>query len=101
MATTSGAEVHGSKGSVCAQNEHPVLVEVASAQGYSRAPLHDFFMTRYTAAYAAEIAAFVEVVRDGAAPLPNGQDGLKALILAEAAFRSATEGRIVEVSEIL
>lgn len=95
------AEVHGSEGSVCAQNEHPILVEVASAQGYNRAPLHDFFMTRYIAAYAAEIAAFVEVVRDGAAPLPDGQDGLKALILAEAAVRSATEGRIVAVSEIL
>ncbi|QKV18512.1 inositol 2-dehydrogenase [Oricola thermophila] len=94
-------EVHGSKGAVAAENERPVLIEVANADGYTRPPLHDFFMTRYVAAYAAEIATFVSVVRDGEAPSPSGQDGLMALALAEAAVRSATEGRAVRVDEIL
>lgn len=94
-------EVHGSKGSVSASNEHPVLMEVANADGYTRAPLHDFFMTRYIAAYAQEIAAFVAVVRDGAAPAPDGRDGLMALVLAEAALKSAAEGRAVAISEII
>jgi Predicted dehydrogenases and related proteins len=93
-------EVHGSEGSVAAENERPVLIEVANASGYTRAPLHDFFMTRYIAAYAAEIAAFVAVVKDGAAPSPNGEDGLKALVLAEAALVSAREGRVVSVDEV-
>ncbi|GAB4347477.1 MAG: inositol 2-dehydrogenase [Oricola sp.] len=94
-------EVHGSKGAAAAENERPVLIEVATADGFTRPPLHDFFMTRYVAAYAAEIAAFVSVVRDGKAPSPGGRDGLMALALAEAAIRSAREGRAVRVDEIL
>lgn len=93
-------EVHGSEGSASAENERPVLVEIANAMGYTRAPLHDFFMTRYIAAYAAEIAAFVAVIKDGAAPSPSGEDGLKALVLAEAALKSVKEGRAVRVDEI-
>ncbi len=93
-------EVHGSKGAVSAENERPMLVEIANANGYTKAPLHDFFMTRYVAAYAAEIAAFVSVVRDGTAPSPDGEDGLKALVLAEAALKSVAEGRTVRIGEI-
>lgn len=95
------AEVHGSKGSVAVKNEHPVLVEVANAGGYNRAPLHDFFMTRYIAAYAAEITAFVKVIKDGAAPSPSGRDGLIALALADAAVKSVAEGRVVKMSEVI
>lgn len=90
-------EVHGSKGSVSAQNEHLLRIEVANGNGYTRPPLHDFFMTRYIAAYAAEIAAFVEVVRADAVASPDGADGLRALELAEAALRSAQTGAPVAV----
>ena len=93
-------EVLGSLGSVSAENQRPVSIEVATAEGYTRPPLHDFFMTRYTEAYAAEISAFVESVEDGAVPSPSGQDGLKALLLAEAALKSVAEKRAVPVSEI-
>ena len=93
-------EVHGSKGAVAAQNEQPVLIEVASAAGYTRPPLHDFFMTRYVAAYAAEIAEFVSIIKDGKTPLPGGHDGLKTLVIAEAAIRSVAERRSVRLDEI-
>jgi myo-inositol 2-dehydrogenase / D-chiro-inositol 1-dehydrogenase len=93
-------EVHGSLGSVSAENQRPVSIELANASGYLRPPLHDFFMTRYVAAYAAEIAAFVEVVRGARSPSPSGEDGLRALLLAEAAARSVREGRAVSLSEI-
>ena len=49
-------EVHGSKGMVAAENQRPVSIELANAYGYTRPPLHDFFMTRYTEAYANEIS---------------------------------------------
>lgn len=94
-------EVHGSDGMVAAENQRPVSIEVASASGYNRPPLHDFFMTRYTEAYAAEIAAFIAAISDGAAISPTGQDGLAALALAEAALVSVAEGRAVKVSEVL
>lgn len=93
-------EVHGSKGAVSAENQRPVAIEIATADGYTRPPLHDFFMTRYTDAYAAEIAAFIAAVKDGTKPAPSGADGLAALRLAEAALKSVAEKRAVAVSEI-
>lgn len=94
-------EVHGSLGSVAAMNRHKANIVVANAQGYTVPPLLDFFMTRYTAAYAAEIAAFVACVTDGTAPPTTGHDGVMALALADAALRSVRDGRAVAVTEIL
>ena len=94
-------EVHGSLGSVAAENQRPVSIEVATAAGYTRPPLHDFFMTRYTDAYAAEIAAFVAAVADKGAASPSGEDGLVALALAEAALQSVAEKRTVSMREVL
>jgi myo-inositol 2-dehydrogenase / D-chiro-inositol 1-dehydrogenase len=94
-------EVHGSLGSVLAENQRPVSIEVANATGYTRPALHDFFMTRYLDAYAAEIAAFVSVIKDGASPSPSGEDGMVALALADAAAKSIAEGRTVAVSEMM
>jgi myo-inositol 2-dehydrogenase/D-chiro-inositol 1-dehydrogenase len=93
-------EVHGSKGAVSAENQRPVSIEVANAQGYTRPPLHDFFMTRYTEAYAAEIATFIAALTGKGAAEPTGEDGLIALALADAAVMSVAEGRIVKLSEI-
>jgi len=94
-------EVHGSRGSVAARNTLTARIEIADADGYHRPPLLDFFMSRYTAAYAAEIAAFVHCVRTGA-PLPTtGHDGMMALALAEAALISVAEGRRVALAEML
>jgi myo-inositol 2-dehydrogenase / D-chiro-inositol 1-dehydrogenase len=94
-------EVHGAKGSVAAENQRPVSIEVASAAGYTRPPLHDFFMTRYTEAYAAEIATFVNAVAGKGKAAPTGEDGLVALALAEAAVQSVATGRIVKMADIL
>ena len=58
-------------------------------------------MTRYTAAYANEIAAFIEAVKTGKPAAPSGEDGLVALALADAALKSVAEGRTVKLSEIL
>ena len=93
-------EVHGSKGAVSAENQRPVSIEVANAAGYTRPPLHDFFMTRYTEAYAAEIATFIAALTGKGAAEPTGEDGLIALALADAAVKSVAEGRVVKLSEI-
>ncbi len=90
-------EVHGSKGMVAAENQRPVSIEVANAGGYTRPPLHDFFMTRYIEAYANEIARFVEALSSKTDASPSGTDGLRALVLADAALRSVKEGRTVPV----
>ncbi|MDB5472877.1 MAG: iolG [Devosia sp.] len=93
-------EVHGSKGAVSAENQRPVSIELANAGGYTRPPLHDFFMTRYTEAYAREISTFIDALETGSPANPSGLDGLIALALAEAAVRSVNEGRAVKVSEV-
>ena len=82
---------------VAAENQRPVSIEVANAQGYTRPPLHDFFMTRYLDAYANEIAAFIAAVTSGKPASPGGADGLAALKLADAALKAAREGRTVKV----
>ena len=88
-------EMHGAKGMISAENQRPISVEIASADGFTKPPLHDFFMTRYLDAYAAEIASFVHALKTGTADIPVGIDGLNALLLAEAALKSATTGEAV------
>lgn len=90
-------EVHGSKGMVSAENQRPVSIEVATGDGYTRPPLHDFFMTRYTEAYANEIAAFIASLEKGAPLAPSGADGLAALAIADAALASVKEKRQVTI----
>ena len=91
-------EVHGSKGMVSAENIRETTVEVATATGYTRDPLQNFFMTRYTQAYRNEIMAFVAAIQSGAAMAPSGNDGLMALRIAEAALRSSKEGKAVAIA---
>ncbi len=93
-------EVHGSKGMVRAENQRPVSIERAGATGFTRPPLHDFFMTRYLEAYAAEISAFIEGIEKGIAIAPDAKDGLQALVLAEAALLSVKQKRAVALSEL-
>jgi myo-inositol 2-dehydrogenase/D-chiro-inositol 1-dehydrogenase len=90
-------EVHGSKGVVSAENQRAVSIEIATSAGYTRPPLHDFFMTRYTEAYANEIAAFISAIEKGTAISPGGEDGLIALELADAALASVKQGKRIKV----
>jgi myo-inositol 2-dehydrogenase / D-chiro-inositol 1-dehydrogenase len=94
-------EVHGSEGMVAAENQREADIEIANGDGFTRPPLLNFFMTRYTTAYANEIAAFIEAVKTGKPAAPSGQDGLIALALADAALKSVAEGRTVKLNEIL
>lgn len=94
-------EAHGVLGAVAAENQRPVSIEVATAAGYTRPALHDFFMTRYIEAYAAEIAAFIAALGGKGVAAPTGEDGMIALALADAAVKSVAEGRVVKMSEVL
>ncbi len=83
---------------VRAENQREVSIEVATRDGYNKPPLFDFFMTRYIAAYAAE--AFITFLGENFPVSPSGADGLRSLIIAEAALKSVHEGRAVRVAEI-
>ncbi|WP_299970536.1 inositol 2-dehydrogenase [uncultured Roseobacter sp.] len=88
-------EVHGSKGLLRAENHLENTVELATAQGFRRAPAQHFFLERYEGAYMAEMAHFVEAVQAGTALSPTLQDGLRAQLLADAAALSHVEARPV------
>src|SRR3569623_295901 len=92
-------EVHGSKGMVAAENQRPVSIELANEKGYTRPPLHDFFMTRYLDAYALEVAAFIAAATSGKKAAPSGAVGLVALKLADAALKSATTGKTIRLDK--
>jgi myo-inositol 2-dehydrogenase/D-chiro-inositol 1-dehydrogenase len=94
-------EVLGSKGMAAAENQRAISIEVANGTGYTRPPLLDFFMTRYTEAYANEIAAFIAALTSKKPASPSGRDGLLALALADAAVKSVKDGRKVKVAEVL
>jgi len=93
-------EVLGSLGMARAENIHESTVEVAGAAGFTRPPLMNFFLERYMPSYRAEVELFVELAVEGGTVTPTGDDGLRALVLAEAAVRSHAERRTVDVSEI-
>lgn len=91
-------EVHGSKGLLRAGNMTQTTVESATASGFTTDPALPFFLERYAAAYRAELDAFIDALVDGKPITPDGSDGLKSLILADAATESAKTGKPVRVS---
>jgi myo-inositol 2-dehydrogenase/D-chiro-inositol 1-dehydrogenase len=90
-------EVHGSRGLASAENLRATSVELAGAEGYRREPLLNFFMTRYTQAYRNEIESFIAALDKGTPMSPSGEDGLRALLLADAAARSVRERTAIRV----
>ncbi|MCW3475336.1 inositol 2-dehydrogenase [Limobrevibacterium gyesilva] len=82
-------EAHGAGGLLRAGNVTATTVELATARGFSTDPALPFFLERYAAAYGAELDAFITAVTTGTRPRPDGEDGLKALLLADAATESA------------
>ncbi len=91
-------EVHGSKGLLRAGNMTQTTVESATASGFTTDPALPFFLERYASAYRAELDAFIDALVDGKPITPDGSDGLKSLILADAATESAKTGKPVRVS---
>jgi myo-inositol 2-dehydrogenase / D-chiro-inositol 1-dehydrogenase len=89
-------EAHGEKGLLRAGNVSPTTVEYASSTGFSTDPALPFFLERYAEAYRLELSAFIAAVTGGGAPSPSGEDGLKALLLADAATHSAQSGTVVK-----
>jgi len=90
-------EVLGSKGMLQAGNHRPTEALLWSTDAVAADKPEYFFLERYRAAYAAEMAHFFDVVVGRAAAVTSIDDGVKALALAEAATTSWREKRIVEL----
>ncbi|WP_376096939.1 inositol 2-dehydrogenase [Roseomonas sp. CCTCC AB2023176] len=90
-------ELHGSVGLLRAGNATATTVEAAGSGGFRTDTALPFFLERYAAAYQAELDAFIAAVLDGTPAAPTGEDGLRALLLADAATESARTGLPVRV----
>lgn len=94
-------EAFGPNGMLEARNLTPTAVSKHSAEGTGQLdPIFNFFLERYADAYRLELQAFAEAIRTGASPKPGFADGLAALVLADAALESATNGKTVKVDRI-
>ena len=94
-------ELLGSDGMLEAKNEIENTVVKSTAAGVSSAKPMFFFLERYMRAYQIEWAAFVDAVEGGKVVPATVEDGVNALALAEAANRSAREGRPVAVADVM
>jgi myo-inositol 2-dehydrogenase/D-chiro-inositol 1-dehydrogenase len=90
-------EAHGAKGLLRAGNVTATTVELAGTNGFVSDPALPFFLERYAAAYRAELDAFIAAATHGAPPIPNGDDGLHALLLADAATESVRTGATIRL----
>ncbi|TPW73993.1 inositol 2-dehydrogenase [Schumannella soli] len=91
-------EAFGARGFLQVANAPSSLVSFSGAEIVeAKPPYENFFLERYSAAYAAELEEFVKLVRGEASTSPTFDDGRAALLLADAAQRSATEGVAVAV----
>ena len=88
-------EAHGATGMLRAGNVTPTTVEHADARGFHTDKAQPFFLERYAAAYRAELDAFLRALAGQAAAGPTGADGLRALLLADAAAEAARTGQTV------
>lgn len=89
-------EVFGARGLLQVANAPASLVSASSANAVeARRPYVENFIDRYAQAYARELDEFVKLVSGEASSSPTFEDGRAALVLANAAQRSAETGTSV------
>jgi len=94
-------EVHGFDDTVVAGWDQGAPVRnVDPANDFPEGPSHHFFMDRFTEAFRAELAAFVEVAKGNAAPACTVADAVEVAWLAEAATESLKRGAPVRLEDV-
>ncbi|MEP3295578.1 MAG: inositol 2-dehydrogenase [Pseudoruegeria sp.] len=94
-------EAHGELGMVQSTNRTPHGVQTFTAAGTGNAaPLEPFFIERYAQAFKHQLDAFVGAVVQNTPPKVGFDDGMRALLLAEAAYASLEKGCAVAVAAI-
>ncbi|OBC15412.1 inositol 2-dehydrogenase [Mycobacterium sp. 852013-50091_SCH5140682] len=89
-------EAFGANGVLQVANAPTSLVSFSCAgMVESRSPYVEPFLERYARAYALELVEFVKLVRGERSSSPTFEDGRAALLIADAAQRSATMGEAV------
>ncbi|RYC26396.1 inositol 2-dehydrogenase [Yersinia pseudotuberculosis] len=90
-------ELHGSQGLLCVGNILENQVQHFGQKGGIRALPEHFFLQRYQAAYVAEWEHFVAVLRGDVQPECGGEEGKRALYLADKALESLHSQREISL----
>jgi myo-inositol 2-dehydrogenase / D-chiro-inositol 1-dehydrogenase len=93
-------EAYCSAGTVRADNVLMSTVSTCTERGSASDALQNFFLERYAEAYRREMQHFVDILRDGEAPLASYRDGVASLVLAEAAALSVKRNAPVSVASV-
>ncbi|MFW9952285.1 MAG: inositol 2-dehydrogenase [Candidatus Thorarchaeota archaeon] len=93
-------EVFGSNGCIIADNEPTNTITLFTANLTKKDNIPYFFLERYMDSYEAELLYFFKCLNSEEQPFPDGNDGLKSVLVALAAQRSLIENRPVKISEI-
>jgi myo-inositol 2-dehydrogenase/D-chiro-inositol 1-dehydrogenase len=91
-------EAHGALGTLRTENIPQTMLVQERKDGVHREKPLFFFIERYAQSYRNEWSHFVRVLDGEEAPCPSGEDGRRALLLAEAAYRSLETGRRVDLA---
>ncbi len=90
-------EIHGSAGRLIAGNPSVSTIEQAGELGVLTDRLMHFFMDRYSDSYRLELEAFIRKLEGAEDECPTGEDGLRALLLADAAMESIVSGSVIKL----
>lgn len=90
-------EVFGAGGMLRAGNRTDTTVEVSDGTGVITDKPMFFFLERYADAYRIELEHFLDCLEKKVKPLAGVEDGLRSLLLADAAAQSVKSGRPVKV----
>ena len=74
------------------RNRQPTTLERYGVDGIRSDGLLRFFIERYAESYARELDDFIRAVADKRSPSIGLDDGRRALVIADAAVRSAKSG---------
>ncbi|MGO4584008.1 inositol 2-dehydrogenase [Arthrobacter sp. 2RAF6] len=92
-------EAFGALGMFQVDNVQSRLVSYSSASSVeAKEPYIESFIERYAQAYALELDEFIKLVRGEQSSSPSFEDGRAALMIADAAQRSAEEGIAVSIA---
>jgi len=89
-------EVFGAGGMLRAGNRTDTTVEVSDGTGVMTDKPMFFFLERYADAYRIELDHFLDCLEKKATPMAGVEDGLRSLLLADAAAQSLKTGRPVK-----
>lgn len=92
-------EVFGSKGMVVSGNRRDNASEkFLESKTAIKRPLLNFFIDRYEEAYKLQLDDLIDLVQKGKNPRASFEEGRKAIIIANAAYKSLKFNKVVKIS---